>query len=155
MIDFLQDLQRNIPPVTIFSNDYFHFRSVAGIPFLEIQKKHKFLIAKVRIAEQLYYYQYTFMFPSSFLSYRTTYELRVKLQLIQVRSQNNLKKVFHVKVFLDQFNVPQQKKAQFNELISQAFKELQDNQLITKSGKIREINKLIPLRIGQSKTIYF
>jgi len=31
----------------------------------------------------------------------------------------------------------------------------QDNQLITKSGKIQETNKLIPLIIGQSKIIRF
>jgi hypothetical protein len=133
VIDFLQDLQRNIPPVTIFSDDYF--RSVAGIPFVEIQKKHKFLIAKVLIAEQLYCYHYPFVFPPSFLSYRTTYELQVKLQLIQVMSQNSLEKVFHGKVFLDQFNVPQQKKAQLKELISQAFKVKNVNQEGVNEGK--------------------
>lgn len=52
VIDFLQDLQKNIPPVTVFSENYF--RSVAGIPFVEIQfveiqKEHKSLVAKVPI----------------------------------------------------------------------------------------------------------
>ena len=44
-------------------------------------------------------------------------------------------------------------------LISKTFKELQDSQLIqnqfqliTKSGKIQQINQLIPLRIGHRKT---
>ena len=41
-------------------------------------------------------------------------------------SQNSLEKVFYVKVFFDQFNVPQQKKAQLKKLISIIFKELQD-----------------------------
>ena len=160
VIDFLQDLQINIPPVTIFSEDYF--RNVASISFVEIQKEDKSLVAKVLIAEQLYWYQYPFVFPVSFLSYQTTYELQVKLQIIQVMSQNSLEKVFYVKVFLDQFNVPQQKKAQLKKLISITFKELQDNQLIqnqfqliTKSGKIQQINQLIPLRIGQSEVIRF
>jgi hypothetical protein len=76
VIDFLQDFQVNIPPVTIFSDDYF--RSVADIPFVEIQRKHKFLIAKVLITEQLYCYQYPFMFPSSFLSYQNNYDSFLK-----------------------------------------------------------------------------
>ena len=160
VIDFLQDLQKNIPPVTIFSENYF--RGVASIPFVEIQKEDKSLVAKVLIAEQLYWYQYPFVFPVNFLSYQTTYELHVKLQIIQVMSQNSLEKVFYVKVFLDQFNVPQQKKAQLKKLISRTFKELQDSQLIqnqfqliTKSGKIQQINQLIPIRIGQSEIIRF
>jgi hypothetical protein len=77
MIDFLQTLQRNIPPVTIFSDDYF--RSVAGIPFLFLQKQHKSFVAKVLIAEQFYSYQYPFVLPPSFLSYRTSYELHFNL----------------------------------------------------------------------------
>ena len=160
VIDFLQDLQKNIPPVTIFYENYF--RGVASIPFVEIQKEDKYLVAKVLIAEQLYWYQYPFVFPVNFLSYQTTYELHVKLQIIQVMSQNSLEKVFYVKVFLDQFNLPQQKKAQLKKLISRTFKELQDSQLIqnqfqliTKSGKIQQINQLIPLRIGQSEIIRF
>ena len=70
--------------------------------------------------------------------------------------------VSNVEDFLQQFNGSQQKKAQLKKLISQTFKELQENKiiqnqfkLITKSGKIKEIDELIPLRIGQSKTIYF
>ena len=43
--NFLQDLEQNTPDITIFSDDYF--RSVASIPFVEIQKEHKSLVAKV------------------------------------------------------------------------------------------------------------
>ena len=73
VINFLHNLQNNIPPVTIFSDNYF--RSAASIPFVEIQKEHKSLVAKVLIAEQLYWYQYPFSFPSSFISYQTNPEL--------------------------------------------------------------------------------
>ena len=76
--NFLQDLKQNTPDITIFSENYF--RSAASIPFVEIQKEHKSLVAKVLIAEQLYWYQYPFSFPSSFISYQTNYELQVKLK---------------------------------------------------------------------------
>jgi hypothetical protein len=55
VINFLQDLQKTIPSVTIFYENYF--RGVASIPFVEIQKEDKSLVAKVIIAEQLYWYQ--------------------------------------------------------------------------------------------------
>ena len=160
VIDFLQDLQNNIPPVNIFSDNYF--RSVAGIPFVEIQKEHKSLVAKVLIVEQLYWYQYPFSLPSSFLSYQTNYELQVKLQIIQLMSTNSLEKVFDVKVFLDQFNLSTQKKAHIKKLIVQLFHQLQKHKriekkfkLVSKSGITQKVDKLIPLRIGQTKIICF
>jgi hypothetical protein len=160
IIDFLHDLQNNIPPVTIFSDNYF--RSAASIPFVEIQKEHKSLVAKVLIAEQLYWYQYPFSFPSSFISYQTNHELQVKLRIIQCMSTNSLEKVFHAIDFLEQFNVSTQKQAHIKKLIVESFHQLQEHnrienqfKLITKSGLIKEINKISPLRVGQSKTILF
>ena len=50
--NFLQDLKQNTPDIIIFSDHYF--RSAASIPFIEIQKKHKSLVAKVLITKQLY-----------------------------------------------------------------------------------------------------
>jgi len=160
VIDFLHDLQNNIPPVTIFSDNYF--RSAASIPFVEIQKEHKSLVAKVLIAEQLYWYHYPFSFPSSFISYQTNHELKVKLRIIQCMSTNSLEKVFHATDFLEQFNLSTQKQAHIKKLIVESFHQLQEDnriqnqfKLITKSGIIKEIHKIYPLRIGQSKTIFF
>lgn len=158
--NFLQDLKQNTPDITIFSDDYF--RSAASIPFVEIQKEHKSLVAKVLIAEQLYCYQYPFSFPSSFISYQTNYELQVKLQIIQCMSTDSLEKVFHATDFLDQFNVSTQKQANIKKLIAESFHQLQHHnriknkfKLVTKSGKVQETNKLVPLKIGQSKSIRF
>ena len=120
------------------------------------------MVGRVAIAKELYLYDYPFSFPSSFLSYQTNHELQVKLQLIQVMSTNSLEKVFDVNPFLDQFNVSTQKKAYIKKLIAQSFDQLKEHncienqfQLITKSGITQKIDKLIPLRIGQSKTICF
>ena len=83
------------------------------------------MVAKVLIAEQLYWYQYPFSFPSSFISYQTNYELQVKLQIIQCMSTNSLEKVFHLIDFLDQFNVSTQKQANIKKLIVESFHQLQ------------------------------
>jgi len=158
--EFLQSLQEETPFVKIFTEK--SFRSVASFPYVELEIQHKSLVGRVAIAKELYLYDYPFSFPSSFLSYQTNYELQVKLQLIQVMSTNSLEKVFDVKPFLDQFNVSTQKKAYIKKLIIQSFDQLKEHncienqfQLITKSGITQKIDKLIPLRIGQSKTICF
>jgi hypothetical protein len=158
--EFLQSLQEETPFVKIFTEK--SFRSVASFPYVELEIQHKSLVGRVAIAKELYLYDYPFSFPSSFLSYQTNYELQVKLQLIQVMSTNSLEKVFDVKPFLDQFNVSTQKKAYIKKLIIQSFDQLKEHncienqfQLITKSGITQKIDKLIPLKIGQSKTICF
>ena len=158
--EFLQSLQEETPFVKIFTEK--SFRSVASFPYVELEIQHKSLVGRVAIAKELYLYDYPFSFPSSFLSYQTNHELQVKLQLIQVMSTNSLEKVFDVKPFLDQFNVSTQKKAYIKKLIVQSFDQLKEHncienqfQLITKSGITQKIDKLIPLRIGQSKTICF
>ena len=158
--EFLQSLQEEIPFVKIFTEK--SFRSVASFPYVELEIQHKSLVGRVAIAKELYLYDYPFSFPSSFLSYQTNYELQVKLQLIQVISTNSLEKVFDVKPFLDQFNVSTQKKAYIKKLIVQSFDQLKEHncienqfQLITKSGITQKTDKLIPLRIGQSTTIWF
>ena len=158
--NFLQDLKENTRDITISSDDYF--RSAASIPFVEIQKEHKSLVAKILIAEQLYWYQYPFSFPSSFISYQTNYELQVKLQIIQCMSTNSLERVFYGTDFLDQFNVSTQNQANIKKLIVELFHQLQYHnriknkfKLVTKSRKVQETNKLVPLKIGQSKSIRF
>ena len=107
-------------------------------------------------------YQYPFSFPSSFIIYQTNYELQVKLQIIQCVSTNSLEKVFHAIDFLDQFNVFTQKQANIKKLIVESFHQLQNDnriknkfKLVTKSGKVQETNKLVPLKIRQSKSIRF
>lgn len=106
---------------------------------------------------------YSFLSPLRLLVIKqTNYELQVKLQIIQCMSTNSLEKVFHATDFLDQFNVSTQKQANIKKLIVESFHQLQqDNRiknkfkLVTKSGKVQETNKLVPLRIGQSKIIRF
>lgn len=154
--NFLQDLNQNTPSVTIFSDDYF--RSAATIPYVEMGKKQNVWFARVLIAEELYSYK----FPYSFLSYQTDHQLQVKLQIVQAISTHSLEKKFYVNHFLSQFNVSKQKQAYIKKLIAQEFNYLQEEsliqnqfQLITKSGITQKVDKLIPLRIGQSQLILF
>ena len=158
--NFLLDLKQNTPPVTVFSDDYF--RSAATIPYVEMVKKRNVWFARVLIAEELYFYKFPFAFPYSFLSYQTDHQLLVKLQIIQAISTHSLEKKFYINYFLSQFNVSKQKQAYIKKLIVQEFNSLQQKsfienqfQLITKSGITQKVDKLTPLKIGQSKLIIF
>lgn len=86
----------------------------------------------------------------------------VKLQIIQAISTHSLEKKFYINYFLSQFNVSKQKQAYIKKLIVQEFNSLQQKsfienqfQLITKSGITQKVDKLTPLKIGQSKLIIF
>ena len=137
--NFLLDLKQNTSSVNVFSDDYF--RSAATIPYVEILKKRNIWFVRVLIAEELYFYQFSFAFPYSFFSYQTDYQLLVKLHIIQAISIHSLEKKFYVNHFLIQFNVAKQKQAYIKKLIIQEFNYLQQKsfiknqfQLITKSG---------------------
>ena len=107
-------------------------------------------------------YFYPFSFPSYFLTYRDTYDLRVKLEIIQLISTNPLQKVFYTNLFLKQFNVSTNKERQIKQLIVEAFSELQSQKFIQykfsvvkKSGEIKQVNSLTCLLVGQADKIYF
>lgn len=160
LVDFLESLQ-TLPPIRQYFSDG-GFRSATTIPYVEMIKERNVWFARVLIAEELYSYKFPFAFPYSFLSYQTDHQLQVKLQIIQAISTHSLEKKFYVNYFLSQFNVSKQKQAYIKKLIVQEFNSLQQKsfiqnqfQLITKSGIIQKVNKLTPLKIGQSELILF
>lgn len=76
------------------------------------------------LAEEFYFYRYSFSFPPYFLSYQTNYELQVKFEIIQIMSTHSLEKVFDVGDLLDQFKLSTQKKADIKKLIVELFHQL-------------------------------
>ena len=159
-LEFLTSLQDLKPLIKKFSDNEFR-RSVL-FPYLKLTKQNRRWVITLAIGKEFYFYQYPFSFPSSFISYQTNYEMQVKLQIIKCMSTNSLEKVFHAIDFLDQFNVSTQKQANIKKLIAESFHHLQHHnriknkfKLVTKSGKVQETNKLVPLKIGQSKSIRF
>lgn len=72
------------------------FQSYLPIPIVKVDNSHKVSILKVWIHEQLYLYWYSFRFPDEFLRESGKTDRKIKLFLIQVMTQNSLKKEFHV-----------------------------------------------------------
>lgn len=158
-IGLFYSFQRIKPLINKFSDT--HFQSLVSFPYLDVQKKANYWIVKLAVVKQLYHYSYPFSFSNTFLSYKTIYDLRIKLQIIEVISTNSLEKVFYLEVFLNQFNVSKQKKTQIKGSIVIVLNKLQMSglikkhyKLIKKSGKIEQVDKLTNLLLGQTNTIY-
>ena len=64
-----------------------------------------------------YDYNYHFKFPSTFLTYQNSYDLRIKLKIIGSLSTVTIEKVFHVDLFLQHFNVLASEKANIKKLL--------------------------------------
>lgn len=114
------------------------------------------------VSKLLYDYDYPFSFPNTFLTYKNTYDLQVKLKVIEAISTVPLEKVFYVEVFLEQFNVSTSKKAIIKKHIVKIFNQLQMvgiiknyYRLIKKSEQIEEVDTLTHLLVRQTNRIYF
>lgn len=162
IICFFHSIQNTVPTLTIFSENFF--RSVSVIPLVDVYKEQNSWVVQILLAEQLYFYRYPFSLPPYFITYQTTYELQVKLKIIQVMSSERLEKVLEIQDSLEQFNLSTQKKASIKKLIIESLSQLKKHarienklKLIMKSGLIQEIDieNLSALILGQSKVIYF
>lgn len=159
-INIFYSFQKTEPLISYFTES--HFQSILSFPYVDIQKPGNSWVVKLAISQLLYDYQYPFSFPNTFLIYKNTYDLQIKLKLIEAISTIPLKKVFYVEVFLDQFNVSTSKIALIKKDIVRVFSQLQtagviNNHyiLIKKSQRIEKVDKLTSLLVGQSNTIYF
>lgn len=115
IICFFHSIQNTVPTLTVFSENFF--RSASVIPLVDIYKENNSWIVQILLAEQLYFYQYPFSLPHYFITYQTTYELQVKLKIIQVMSSERLEKVLEIQDSLEQFNLSTQKKTSIKKLI--------------------------------------
>lgn len=159
-IKLFYSLQQIEPLVTYFDDQ--HFQSIMGFPYINIQKQNNHWFVEVAISESLYSYCYPFSFPNTFLIYKDIYDLRIKLEIIESISTVPLEKVFYTEIFLQQFNLSTQKKAQIKNSIVFRFNELEMSNIvenryvvIKKSGKIEQVDTLTSLLVGQANKIYF
>ena len=97
----MNSLQGLPPLVEEFSE--IEFRSSVMFPLVKLRKESRSWILKIAIGEQLYSYNYPFVFSDSLVYFQTKYNLIVKLEIIQVFSVNSLEKKFPVENFLNQF----------------------------------------------------
>ena len=158
LLDFLTSLQTLPPLIEKFSD--IEFRSSVMFPLFKLRKQGRSWVLRVAIGEQLYFYNYPFIFSDSLLYFQNKSDLIVKLEIIQVFSTNSLEKRFPVENLIHQF--PKKKRAQIKKLIIELLDELKKSKLIEssfnivlKKGSSKKVENLTPLLITQSKDIFF
>lgn len=109
---------------------------------------------------QLFYYQYPFVLPRSFLHYKSKYDLQVKLELLQSFSSLSLKKEIHIQKFIDQFAISNQKIKRIKKLFVMALKDLEEFidpkfEITKTNGSVLKTNKITLQNMKQSRIISF
>ena len=72
-------------------------------PLFKLRKQGRSWVLRIAIGEQLYLYNYPFIFSDSLLYFKNKSDLIVKLEIIQVFSTNSLEKRFPVENLIHQF----------------------------------------------------
>ena len=109
--DFLQDLQQNLF-VKCFTDDYF--KSLVTIPKLELYKckKSKCWLTRVLLLEELFNYQYPFIYPDLFQTESIKFnkdQYLVRFAFIQLFSSKSATKKFYLRKFFQQHRVSNQR----------------------------------------------
>jgi len=102
------------------------FESYPIIGPLKVLKEGRFLIVRMSILKQIYDYQYPFLLPRSFLSYKNRYELYIKIEILRVLAVKDRKKIFHLDNFLNKFSVSNRKMKEMKILLVTYLNELKE-----------------------------
>lgn len=101
------------------------------------------------LGKEVYYYQYPFFFPNSFLCHDSKYDLEIKIEFIQSISRMSRKKQFDIAKFMKKFSVLNKKKKEIKDIRINFFSELQDQgfienkfELVYKDGSFKESKEL-------------
>jgi len=136
LIEFFDELQTNSLIKSFTDTEY---RSLVTIPEVNLQKsKQNCWIAKVWIAEELFYYAHPFLLPDFFQTKTTKYEFDVRFKVIQVFSSINIMKQFFIKEFLDSYTsvLSNQQRTKIKRSFIQFIQILEEYDLIEKNYKI-------------------
>jgi len=135
--EFFQQLQAGLY-VTSFSDA--RFQSLVIVPQVEFKKcpTQKFLIAKVWLVDELFYYNYPFSLPNFFQQKLTKYELEVRFKLFQVFSSVSIEKEIVVQEFFKSYTsiLNNQQKTKIKKSFIELVKLLEEHDLIESKYKI-------------------
>lgn len=159
--EFFQQLQAGLY-VTSFND--VKFQSLVIVPQVQfdICPKQKFLIAKVWLVEELFYYNYPFDLPNFFQQKLTKYELEVRFKLFQVFTSGSIEKEIGVQEFFKSYPSVlnnQQKtkiKKHFIELVKvlEEYDFIESKYKIISNGSFHDAQELTIRNIHEGFVIY-
>lgn len=132
---FLKELQTGIL-LTSFSD--IHFQSLVAVPLVKFIKFQKFWVARVWVAQELFYYNYPFYLPDVFKQKLKKDEFEVQVQVFKIFSSENIEKVFLIQEFFQNYTsrLSNQQKTKMKEHFIQSIKLFQQYDLIENNYKI-------------------
>lgn len=163
LLEFFDELQTN-SLIKFFSDTQYRVLVTISEVILEKGKQNSW-IAKVWIAEELFYYAHPFLFPDFLkpkLRKLTKHELEVQFKIIQVFSSVDIQKTFDIKDFLQTypsilFNQDKTKiKNYFIQLIQilQEYEIIDSKYTIISDGKLYQTDQLTPSNISEGFIVY-
>lgn len=156
---FFQELQSGIL-LTSFSDNYF--QSLVAVPFVRFEKIQKFLVVKVWLVEELFYYSYPFYLPNFFNTKLSKDQFQVRFQIIKIFASINVEKVFLINEILASYpsTISNQRKSNIKKDYIELVQELKDNGLIESDYQIMvngswiSTDNLTPSNISEGFVIY-
>jgi hypothetical protein len=121
------------------------YRSLVTIPEVELEKgRQNSWIAKVWIAEELFYYNHPFLFPDFLQRKSTKHEFEVQFKVIQVFSSVDLEKTFYIKEFFQNYpsTLTNQQITKIKKYFIQLIQIFQEHKLVNSNYKIISNSKL-------------
>jgi hypothetical protein len=124
--DFLRDLQQNLF-IRCFTDDYF--KSLVTIPKLELYKckKSKCWLTRVLLLEELYDYQYPFIYHDLFETESIKFnkdQYLVRFEVIQLFSYKRATKKFYLREFFQQHQVSNQRICNMKQIFIESIQKL-------------------------------
>ena len=161
LVDFLNSLQTLDPLVTInFAGE--SYRNYVCFPFVKVNKVSNIWMAKITIVRELYEHCYPFLFPANFLLSNSSYDIDVRLELIQSMTQPSLEKIFDYDKFLTQYKISHQNKRKIKSKIIESFGALLELKriepkfkLIYRNHSSKELTALTLRILTSTVRIYF
>ena len=106
--------------------------SLAGIHRVNIfkQPRSKYLLAKVVMMDDLFYYLYPFILPDLFKRNLTKHERLVRVEFTQTFSSKDVEKSFHLREFFHTYKISNQKIKEIKQIFIDLIHIFQQEQLI-------------------------
>ena len=173
---FLQQLQRNIF-VEIFNDSdsmqilafqhqqhqtIIEMDRLTGIHRVTVFKQpgSNYLLARVVLMDDLFYYQYPFRFPDLFEGKLTKYEKLVRIEFIKTFSSKDPHKNFNIRQFFNTYKLSNQKIKEVKQIfiylikIFQQHRLIEDEGLLLTNGSRINIHKLTTSNISDGIILY-
>jgi hypothetical protein len=146
--DFLQDLQQNLF-VKCFTD--YYFKSLVTIPKLELYKykKSKCWLTRFLLLEELFDYQYPFIYPDLFQTESIKFnkdQYLVRFEVIQLFSSKSATKKFYLREFFQQHPVSNQRIRNMKQIFIQLIQEFYQFELIQPKVKLMSHNYYLDIQ---------